>query len=226
MSEIATRSALFVFPRQAKVGRPVAKNKIYDHVPVSSVLRNKFIDQVEQITWAYKLAPETINLSARAEVPELQIFDIELKTAVLDHEVLRAIDRAIPLPIIFQLHRDQQVRMVAAFKRPSQAESGKWVLDDYVASPWLPADAERQSLPIALDLQGLYEQLLRSLLPHAARVDESLTEQLERLALLRSRKSEYQKLESRLHKEKQFNRRVVINARLREIRNEIAELSA
>mgnify|MGYP001069691307 FL=1 len=226
MSEVTTRPVLFSFPKPAKVGRLVAKNKIYEHGSVSSTLRNKFVAQVEQITWAYKLAPETINLSARAEVPELQIFDIELKTAVLDDEVLRAIDRAIPLPIIFQLHRDQQVRMVAAFKRPSQAEADKWVLEDYVAGPWLPADAERQSLPIALDLQGLYEQLLRSLLPQAARADESLYEQLERLARLRSRQSEYQKLESRLHKEKQFNRRVVLNAQLREIQNEIAELSA
>ena len=226
MSQVAARSVQFSFPKQAKVGRPVAKSKIYEHGPVSAALRNKFIAQVEQITWAYKLAPETINLSARVEVPELQIFDIELKTTELDDEVLRAIDRAISLPIIFQLHRDQQVRMVAAFKRPSQAEAGKWVLEDYVAGPWLPADAERQSLPIALDLQGLYEQLLRSLLPQAARADESLSEQLERLARLRSRQSEYRKLESRLHKERQFNRRVVLNAQLREIQNEIAELSA
>ncbi|MEG6992907.1 DUF4391 domain-containing protein, partial [Pseudomonas aeruginosa] len=82
--------------------------------------------------------PETLNLSARPEVPEIQIFNIELKGAELDGEVLRAIDRAIPLPIIYQLHRDQQTRMVAAFKRPSQAEAGKWVLDDYLAGSWLP----------------------------------------------------------------------------------------
>ncbi|MOA16102.1 hypothetical protein D3C78_1362970 [compost metagenome] len=116
--------------------------------------------------------------------------------------------------------------MVAAFKRRSQAEADKWVLDDYLRGPWLAEDAERQSLPIALDLQGLYEQLLRSLLPQAARAGESLPEQLERLARLRGRQSEYQKLEARLHKEKQFNRKVVLNAQLRELKNEIDTLSA
>lgn len=220
------KQALFTFPGQAKVGRPVPKTKIYEHSQIGSALREKFVAQVEHIAWAYKLAPETLNLPARQEVPEIQVFDIELKDAELDDEVLRAIDRAIPFPIIFQLHRGRQVCMMAAFKRPSQAEADKWVLDDYLRGPWLAEDAEQQPLPIALDLHGLYEQLLRSLLPQAARTGESLPEQLERLARLRGRQGEYQKLEARLHKEKQFNRKVALNAQLRELKNEIDALSA
>lgn len=220
------KQVLFAFPGQARVGRAVPKAKIYEHGQIGSALRDKFVAQVGQITWAYKLAPETLNLPARPEVPEIQIFDIELKGTELDNEVLRAIDRAIPLPIIFQLHLDQQACMVAAFKRPSQAEAGKWVLDDYLAGSWLGDSAERQPLPMALDLQGLYEQLLRSLLPQTARVGENLPEQLERLARLRSRQSEYNKLVARLHKEKQFNRKVALNAQLRELKNEIDQLSA
>lgn len=220
------KQVLFAFPGQARVGRTVPKAKVYEHSRIGSVLRDKFVAQIEQITWAYKLAPETLNLPARPEVPEIEIFDIELKGSELDDEVLRAIDRAIPLPIIFQLHRDQQTCMMAAFKRPSQAEAGKWVLDEYLAGPWLADTAERQPLPIVLDLQGLYEQLLRSLLPQTARVGESLPDQLERMARLRGRQSEYKKLEARLHKEKQFNRKVALNAQLRELKNEIDQLSA
>lgn len=220
------KPALFTFPGQAKVGRPVPKTKIYEYSQIGSALRDKFVAQLEQVTWAYKLAPETLNLPARQEVPEIQVFDIELKGSELDDEVLRAIDRAIPFPIIFQLHRDGQVCMVAAFKRPSQAEADKWVLDDYLRGPWLTEDAERQPLPIALDLQGLYEQMLRSLLPQAARAGESLPEQLDRLARLRGRQNEYKKLEARLHIEKQFNRKVALNALLRELKSEIDALSA
>ncbi|MEK1939904.1 MAG: DUF4391 domain-containing protein [Pseudomonas sp.] len=218
--------ALFSFPAQARVARVVPKNKIYEHGPVSSALRDKFVRQVEQITWAYKLAPETINLPARGGVAEVQVFDISQKTAELDEDVLRAIDRAIPLPIIFQLHHEQRTRMVAAFKRRSEADASKWVIDGYLAGNWLPADSLRQHLPVALDLQGLYEQLLRSLLPNSARPGESLLEQLQRLYRLRGLHSEHAKLDARLHKEKQFNRKVALNAQLREIQNEIADLSA
>ncbi len=217
---------IFLLPASTKVDRVIPKSRIYENGQLSRSQREKFVAQVEQIRWACKLAPETINLLARPAVPEIQIFDIELKGSELEDEVLRAIDLAIPFPIIFHLHRDGQVCMVAAFKRPSQAEADKWVLDDYLRGPWLAEDAERQPLPIALDLQGLYEQLLRSLLPQAARAGESLPEQLERLARLRGRQSEYNKLEARLHKEKQFNRKVVLNAQLRELKNEIDALSA
>ncbi|MBD8604922.1 DUF4391 domain-containing protein [Pseudomonas sp. CFBP 8771] len=218
--------ALFSFPPQAKVGRVVAKKKIYERGSVGSKLRDKFVAQVEQITWAYKLAPETINLPARGSVVEIQIFDIALKTAELDEDILRAIDRVIPLPIIFQLHHEQRTCMVATFKRPSEADASKWVIDGYFAGNWLSVDSPREPMPVALDLQGLYGQLLRWLLPNQARPDESLHEQLVRLDRLRSLYSDCAKLDARLHKEKQFNRKVVLNAQLREVQNEIAELSA
>lgn len=226
MSQANIPPALFSFPAQARVARVVPKSKIYQHGPVTSALRDKFVGQVEQITWAYKLAPETINLPARGSVAEIQVFDITQKTAELDEDVLRAIDRAIPLQIIFQLHHEQRTRMVAAFKRPSEADPSKWVIDGYFASDWLPTVSARQALPVTLDLQGLYEQLLRSLLPRPARPGESLPEQLQRLNRLRSLHSEHAKLDTRLHKEKQFNRKVALNAQLREIQNEIADLSA
>ena len=226
MSQVGIPPALFSFPAQGRVARVVPKSKIYEHGPVTSALRDKFVRQVEQITWAYKLAPETINLQARGGVAEIQVFDITQKAAELDENVLRAIDRAIPLPIIFQLHHEQRPRMVAAFKRPSEANASKWVIDGYFVGSWLPADSPRQPLPVALDLLGLYEQLLRSLLPSPARPGESLPEQLQRLNRLRSLHSEYAKLDARLHKEKQFNRKVALNVQLREIQNEIAELSA
>lgn len=218
--------ALFDFPPQAKVGRVLPKSKIYQHGRVSVALRERFVRQVEQITWQYKLAPETINLLARAGIEEIEIFDIALKTDALDEDILRAIDRAIPLPVVFQLQHGQRTRMVAAYKRPSAAEAGKWVIDGYFAGEWQPAAAERRALPMALDLHSLYEQLLRSLLPKAARPGESLPEQVERLARLRSRQNEYSKMEARLHKERQFNRKVALNAQLRDLKTEIEQLSA
>jgi hypothetical protein len=112
--------ALFDFPPQAKVGRVLPKAKIYQHGRVSAALRERFVRQIEQITWQYKLAPETINLPARSGVAEIEIFDIVLKTDALDEDVLRAIDRAIPLPIVFQLQHGQRTRMVAAINGPAQ----------------------------------------------------------------------------------------------------------
>lgn len=219
-------SSLFAYPKQAHFGRVLPKNKIYEHASPSPALKALFVEQVEQIVWQYKLAPETINLPAKPAVPEIQIFDITLKTPELDNEVLRCIDKTIPFPIIFQLYYDNRVQPIATYKRPNEADSSKWVIDGYFAGEWQALDTPRQPLPVALDLQGLYEQLLRQLLPLAAREHETLKSQIERLMAWRSKQNELQKLQARLNKEKQFNRKIEINAQLRALQAEITRLKS
>ena len=217
--------ALFAWPTKALVARPVAKAKIYAHAKPSAALRALFVDQVESITWAYKLAPETINLPAKPDVPEIEVFEIALKLPDVNHSVLRCIDKAIPFPILFVLRYDGRSQPVAAYKRPSDAASGQWVVGDYHAAPWQKDGVVRRGLPVALDLQGLYEQLLRQHLVVPARTGESLRDQLDRLSLLSAKQAAAAKLETRLAQEKQFNRKVEINAQLRTIRQELDSLT-
>jgi len=164
-------------------------------------------------------------LPARPGVPEIEIFTLELKTPVVSEDVLRCIDKAIPLPIFYNLSFEGRIKTVAAYKRPSDADASRWVVDGYFAGPWLPANSERSALPVALDMAGLYEQMLRRLMPFPARSDETLKDHVERLSQLRSKQTEYSKLEVRLHKEKQFNRKVEMNTQLRSIKTDIETLA-
>ena len=217
--------AQFAWPAQAAVNRPVPKTKIYAHTKPTAALRALFVDQVESITWAYKLAAETINLPAKPDVPEIEVFEIALKLPDVSHSVLRCIDKAIPFPILFVLRFEDRIQAIAAYKRPSDAASGQWVLGDYHAAPWQKDDAPRAALPVALDLQGLYEQLVRHHLTIAARPGESLRDQLDRLAALAAKQTAAAKLEARLAHEKHFNRKIEINAQLRTVRTELHALS-
>lgn len=223
--------ALFAWPSQAAVARPVAKAKIYAHAKPTAALRALFVAQVESITWAYKLAPETINLPAKPDVPEIDVFEIALKRQDVSQAVLRCIDKAIPRPILFILRYEGRSQPIAAYKRPSDAahhqggQVSQWVLGEYHAAPWQKDDLHRPGLPVALDLQGLYEQLLRHHMAVPARPGESLREQLDRLSLLSAKQLAAAKLESRLAQEIQFNRKVEINAQLRTIRQELDSLT-
>lgn len=225
-STLDTPCALFVWPSKAAVNRPVAKAKIYAHAKPTAALRALFVDQVESITWACKLAPETINLPAKPDVPEIEVFEIALKLPDVNHSVLRCIDKAIPFPILFVLRYDGHSQPVAAYKRPSDAASGQWVVGDYHAAPWQKDSVVRPGLPVALDLQGLYEQLLRQHFAVPARAGESLRDQLDRLSLMSAKQAAAAKLETRLAQEKQFNRKVEINAQLRTIRTELHALAS
>lgn len=218
--------ALFHYPKQAAFERVLPKNKIYEHAKPSSALREQFIRQVDKIVWQYKLSPETVNLPARPAVPEIQIFSIALKTPEFSEDVLRCIDQAIPFPIIYQLTFEDRIKVKAAYKRPNDADANKWVVDGYFETDWQAYDTERAELPVALDLAGLYEQLLRQLLLLPPRAGETLKAQVERLSQLRSKQNECRKMEVCLHKEQQFNRKVELNAQLRNLKKQLETLTS
>ena len=221
----ATQSPFIIYPKQAAFGRVLPKNKIYEHSGASPSIREMFVRQVEQIVWEFKLAPETINLASKPGVPELQIFAIQLKTPSLNHEVLRCIDGAIQFPIIFELTFEGKIQVVAAFKRPSESDSNRWVVSEYFSTQWMSTDGARMAMPLALDLGVLYEQLLQRLIPLTLRQNETLAELVARVERLRLKENEVQKIISKLAKEKQFNRKVEINAQLRDIRRELGNLT-
>lgn len=223
--QFESNTAFINYPKQAVFGRTLPKNKIYEHSGANTKLKDLFIEQVEQIVWQYKLAPETINLPARPGVPELQIFSIQLKTSELNLDVLRCIDGAVQFPIIFELSFDDRTQVIAAYKRPNESDASRWVLSDYFATDWLPSDCERAAMPLALDLGGLYEQMLHRLIPTPARLQESLADLVTRVELVAAKQREVEKAASRLAKEKQFNRKVEINAHLRQLKNELEELT-
>ncbi|MER1669327.1 DUF4391 domain-containing protein [Klebsiella aerogenes] len=220
-----SNTAFINYPKQAVFGRTLPKNKIYEHSGANTRLKDLFVEQVEQIVWQYKLAPETINLPARPGVPELQIFSIQLKTSGLNLDVLRCIDGAVQFPVIFELSFDERTKVIAAYKRPNESDASRWVLSDYFATAWLSSDYERAAMPLALDLGSLYEQVLHRLIPTPARPQETLADLVSRVELIAAKEREVEKAASRLAKEKQFNRKVEINAHLRRLKNELEELT-
>jgi len=225
---------MFLYPDRTRKDRVLPKNKIYGHAQPSRAIRQRFIDEVEQIVWRSVLGTENMNLPARPGIKEIQVFEIALKTGELREEVLRTVDRAIPSQIFFELTFQGQVRFAAAYKRPPLAASGETivgqpVVEAYFETPWQPATQPRQPLPVALDLGGLYEQMLRqhmlaSPLALDTRDGESLSQIVERGKALSAMQRECLRLEVQLRKEVQFNRKVEINAALRRCKAEIAKL--
>ncbi|TSD55297.1 DUF4391 domain-containing protein [Aeromicrobium piscarium] len=63
---------LYRWPPAAKYGRVIPKVKFYEQATLGATVKDKFVSDVCRITWAYKLAESTINLSVSAEVPEIQ----------------------------------------------------------------------------------------------------------------------------------------------------------
>jgi hypothetical protein len=222
---------LFDYPQKAAFGRILPKSKVYAFAKATRRLRNLFAAEVTQIVWRFKLAPETINLPAGAGVTEIQIFGVQLKPGVDEpsEDILHCIDNAIAFPIIFEITAPagtgDRIKVITAYKRPSEADSSKCVVGDYFSTDWLSTDTTRSPLPVALNLAGLYEQMLRQLMSIEARPGESLQALAERHRIMTIKQRELAKLEAQLKREKQFNRKVEINAHLRAVKTEVNALT-
>lgn len=218
-------TAFFDYPKSAAFGRIVPKTKIYEHAGANSALRDLFVRQVDQIVWRFKLAPETTNLSATKSVAEVQVFSLSLKSGKLDEAVLRAIDKAIQFPLIFELTWRGKRKVIAAFKRPSDVDAGKWVISEYFATDWAREDAPREPLPVALDLGSLYDRMLSAIVPAPVQTDEDIQTRVGRMEAISAKSREVERIKRRLNRERQFNKRVAINAELRAARRELERLT-
>ncbi|MBM9520758.1 DUF4391 domain-containing protein [Desulforhopalus vacuolatus] len=204
----------------------VAKGKIYEHAAPTKKVKELFITQVEKIIWSYKLSPATINLPESAGVKEIQIFSVSLKNGDLSHEVLQTVDKAIPSPILFELLFNGRTRYVGAYKRPNEADKSKWIISSYFQSAWIDDDAERVKLPVVLNMEALYQAFLTALSPLRFQKGENLNDMVVKIDLLGVKEREAEKIEKRMEKEKQFNRRVEMNRALNELNREIENLKA
>ena len=215
---------LYRWPVAAKFGSRVPKRKFYEYGIVSTAVREKFVSEVQRITWIYKLAESTINLPGSTSVPEVQVFQIDTKTGDVADQVLSAIDKAVQSPIIFEITRatagEPQIRMVAAHKLLG---SGASKLSAYYSTGWLPADSERQSLPTAISLPTLYAAILEPLTPVTVRPGEEMSEVADRLETVRKLEREITALERKLRSEPQLNRKIELRRTLKTRQQELEQ---
>ena len=221
---------LYKFPPQAKVDRLIPKNKFYEQGKANTKIEQLFVNQVENIRWAYKLASSTIHLQDQEDLKEIQIFRVKSRVEDLDVSILSFIDKLILTPIIFEVVYQDKVKVVATYKRLNQADKTKAVIGQYYASEWLE-DHDRIELPIYLKLADLYEHFIAQLLPIASREYQENDEQsvsielkLQKAQQLESLQKQLDKLKSKLRTEKQFNRKVELNKHIHALESDLNKL--
>ena len=221
---------LYKFPQQAKVDRLIPKNKFYEQGKANTKIEQLFVDQVENIRWAYKLASSTIHLQDQEDLKEIQIFRVKSRVEDLDVSILSFIDKLILTPIIFEVVYQDKVKVVATYKRLNQADKTKAVIGQYYASEWLE-DHDRIELPIYLKLADLYEHFIAQILPIALSKDQendnesvSIELQLQKVQQLESLQKQLNQLQSKLRNERQFNRKVELNKKVSELESQLAQV--
>lgn len=211
-------------PDRALLNRRIPKAKFYEQIEVDSKLERKFIDEIDNIIWKYKLSQETTNLKPTKKVEEIQVFEISLKEKYISKEVLENIDRVIPYPILYILKYKDNIKLAIAYKERNKIDENKMVVHSYYQSEWIKEYELAVDILKGLSLEDVYDNLLRQLIP----IENTLEDDIEKLIKLNEKqeslKKEIEKLEKKVKREKQFNRKVDLNIELQKKKKELEEL--
>jgi len=215
---------LFNLPEKTLINKKIPKNKFYEKLQADKSLKEKFVRQVDYILWKHKLSRHTVNISPTKEVEEIQVFEVHLKQKNLSREVLENIDRAVPYPILFALVYHDEVQLAIAYKKRSKQYEERFVVDSYYYSPWQKIEDVSLDLLKGLDLQAVYENIIKSLMPISKGSSQNLEQAIEKQKAADRLKREIAALEAKIHREPQFNRKVEYNLKLQEKRKELEKI--
>lgn len=150
---------MVMFPEHTKVGRIVAKENFYGNIDTAT--KNLFQNEILRIIWEYKLAPNTINLPAK-KWQEIEVFRITLKNSEVSEKVLKAIDSAIPYPILFLIEKGTAKKVVISYKEQSQKDENSAKVDTYFSTGW--NDPKLDNIKIdGLDIDAVFSNFVRQI---------------------------------------------------------------
>lgn len=212
---------MFGFPASTEFGKRIPKQKFYENIDVTPVLKRVFVEQIRLIYWRNKLAATTMNLAAGNTVTEIEIFEVRLNAPQLDESVLRQIDKEIPYHILFILTCEGKAQAWIGYKETAASGSNAFKVSQYYHTEWVPEN-ELQFRVEGLSMDAVYENLVWQIAGDNLQTDsgESLKESVERAEKKKQLEKQIVALESKMRKEKQLNRRMEMNVELKRLRKE------
>ena len=216
-------------PKTTEFNKRIPKQKFYENMNISPVLKKVFVEQVKIIYWRNKIAASTTNLAAGSHVRELEVFEVRLNSSVLDDSLLRQIDKEIPYHILFLLEYDGKYQAWIGYKEAAASGNKAFKVNGYYHTEWLVED----ELPLKLEglrVDAVYENFVRQIAGDALRSETGKTKSLKESVERDNRRQELEKqiaaLQIKVRKERQLNKQVQLNAELKKLKKELEVLSS
>ena len=212
-------------PKTTEFNKRIPKEKFYENLNVTPAVKKSFVDQIKVIYWRNKIASSTTNLALGATVTEIEVFEVRLKTNLLDEAVLRQIDKEIPYHIVFLLEYDGKYQAWTAYKEASTGNTA-FKVNQYYHTDWLP----EEELPLKLEglnVDTVYENFVYQIAGDTLQTNEneSLQDVVERDEKVKNLKKQIEVLQAKIRKEKQLNVQMKLNTELKKLKKELEVLS-
>lgn len=202
------------FPAATAVHRRLPKEAFYKHLPLTKILKEKFVSDVDRIVVENSFTKENLNLASDAEIKEIMLLSISLKNQEFDGKVIETIAKQNPHKLVFLLSfKDQQQLAVYHNK--------------LYRTLWMAHDE------IELKLQGysldkIWDSFIEQIALYEERAEEtadlSIEDRLELQDQILKLEKQIDKTENAMWKEQQPKKKFELHTRLRGYQKKLEDL--
>ena len=202
------------FPAATAVHKRLPKEAFYKHLPLTKILKEKFVSDVDRIVVENSFTKENLNLASDAEIKEIMLLSISLKKQEFDGKVIEAIARQNPHKLVFLLSFEDQQQLAVYHNK-------------LYRTLWMDHDE------IALKLQGysldeIWDSFIEQIALYKERAEQTYDLSIEdRLAIqdqILKLETQINKTENAMWKEQQPKKKFELHTRLREYQKKLEDL--
>lgn len=212
---------LLGLPKQTEFGRVIPKNAFDSYTNTRQ--KKLFSDLVKRMTWTHKISKDTSNLEGDS-FPEIQVFHIELKEKTTIPKVISVIQKAIPYPIVLFISFEKFAYISTSQKHQHPTNEDISVIDWTFECDWFSVEKCPYSLSLKNSLDEAHKQFCIDLIGETNLKSKSIDQIIARQELITSLNRDIKVLETKVSKEKQFNKKVKFNLDLAAKRQELQDL--
>ena len=195
-------------PKKCYVNKFLPKKIFYEKIAISASVKEEFTNQVDRITWLYKISPDTVGISKTNNVEEIEVFQLDLKEKIIPKNVIKVITKGIPYKILFLLKYKEEYCYLLKMDDIYNLEWNKEINIDFNA----------------INLEVLYENIVKTIIGKKDdnRNFEIIIEEKNKTDDLNKKIAN---LKNKLKSEKQFDRKVELNNELNKLLKEMEEIN-
>lgn len=202
------------FPGSTRVGKRLPKEAFYKHLPLTPVLKAKFVSDVDRIVVENSLTKVNLNLTKDAETKEVMLLSIILKKQDFDGKIVEAIARQNPHKLLFMLIYEDKRQLAVYHSKLYRTE-------------WIPED--KVSLSLSGDnLDAIWDDLVQQVAVHSEAVlgqeGKTIDDQLRMQDEIDRLNKLIRKTETAAWKEQQPKKRFELYTRLQEYKKQLEEI--
>ncbi len=167
------------------------------------------------------LSPERTKLDASDNVKEIYVMDMHLNTSEVPINFIEALNKFINFQILFRLHFNYEIKYVISLK-VFQEEKIK-VLKTF-ESEW--QEPFKQELPLTTKLEKVYKLMVTNVAGYSFRQEEIFEQYADRMTAIKKQKAEIEKLIKMRDAERQPNKKIELNDKVKEMKKDLQRMES